>query len=222
VKDPKPAKIEILTLRVSKENVAAWSRLLTAEEIARADRFRQTEDRLRCILGRGLLRQALGRALDLAPEVVSFGVNAHGKPTLADPSEIAFNLAHSGDYVMAAVGRARAVGVDVERHRPDLDALAVGRQVFTAGELAVIAAAPPEQRHDLFFRQWTFKEAVVKAVGIGLSLDLKRFEVVFSGEPRLVSHGVEELGDPADWRLTTLPVDPGYSAALAVQLWDRG
>ncbi len=214
--------IDIFMLRLSQEDAAAWASLLTVAEIARADRFRQAEDRRRCILGRGLLRRTLGRALGVAPETVSFGVNAHGKPTLADLSDIAFNLAHSGDYVLAAVGRARAVGVDVERHRPDLDLLAVGRQVFTAGELAVIAAAPPERRHDLFFRQWTFKEAVVKAVGIGLSLDLKRFEVVFLGEPRLVSHGVEELGDPADWRLTTLPVDPGYSAALAVQLWDRG
>jgi 4'-phosphopantetheinyl transferase len=96
--------------------------------------------------------------------------------------------------------------------------MGVGRQVFTPAELAAIANAPDAEKTFRFFRQWTFKEAVAKAVGLGLSLDLKRFEVAFPDEvPQLVCHGAAELGAASDWRLETIAVDDGYCAALAVR-----
>ncbi len=160
----------------------------------------------------------LGRRLDRAPGSLIFGANSHGKPTLADADGIAFNVSHSGDYVLVAVGQAAAIGVDVERWRPDIDVAGVGRQVFTPAELALIADAPDGEKTFRFFRQWTFKEAVAKATGLGLALDLQRFEIAFpDGAPHLVFHGVPELGEAADWRLATVRIEHGYFAALAVR-----
>ena len=208
---------------VDGEAVETWLALLTPEERARAERFRHAGDRRRCIVGRGVLRTLLGRRLGRSPAALAFGVNAHGKPTLADAGEIAFNVSHSGAYVLVAVGRAEAIGVDVEQVRPGLDVLGVGRKVFTPAELALIVAAPDGLRTQRFTRQWTFKEAVSKAVGLGLSLDLKRFEVAFLDErPRLICHGASQLGAASDWRLETVQVARGYCAALAVRPWDKG
>jgi 4'-phosphopantetheinyl transferase len=203
--------------RCDDEDIDEWAELLTPEERTRAERFRQAEDRRRYILARGLLRTMLGRRLDRAPASLVFGANPHGKPTLADADGIAFNVSHSGDYVLAAVGRAAAIGVDVERWRPGLDLMGVGRQVFTPDELALIADAPDAQKTFRFFRQWTFKEAVAKAVGLGLSLDLRRFEIVFrNGDPHLAPHDAAELGSAADWRLEAVRIEDGYCGALAV------
>jgi 4'-phosphopantetheinyl transferase len=204
--------------RCDAEDIDALVELLSPQERARAERFRQADDRRRFILGRGLLRTMLGRQLDLPPASLVFGANPHGKPTLADARGIAFNVSHSGDYVLVAVGRAAAIGVDVERVRPDVDVAGVGRQVFTPAERALIAAAPDARKTALFFRQWTLKEAVAKAVGLGLSLDLKRFEITFRNEtPELAPHGAPELGAASDWRLWEAPVDGGHCAALAVR-----
>jgi len=210
--------IDLDLRRCDDEDIDAWAELLTLEERARAERFRQADDRRRYIVGRGLLRTMLGRRLVRAPESLIFGANPHGKPTLARTNGIAFNVSHSGDYVLVALGCASAIGVDVERWRPGLDVVGVGRQVFTPLELACIADAPDAQKTFRFFRQWTFKEAVAKATGLGLSLDLQRFEIAFPDEaPHLVAHGAAELGTAADWRLEAIAVEDGYCAALAVR-----
>jgi 4'-phosphopantetheinyl transferase len=204
--------------RCDDEDIDAWAERLTPQERARAERFRQADDRRRFVLGRGVLRTMLGRHLDRAPASLIFGANPHGKPTLADADGVAFNVSHSGSYVLVAVGRAAAIGVDVERWRPDIDMAGVGRQVFTTGELASIADAPDAQKTLRFVRQWTFKEAVAKASGLGLSLNLQRFEIAFpDGAPRLVSHGSAELGSGSDWRLESVEVEEGYCAALAMR-----
>ncbi len=209
--------IDLDLRRCDDEDIDAWAELLTPEERARAARFRQPDDRRRSILGRGLLRTMLGRRLDRAPGSLIFGANPHGKPTLADADGITFNVSHSGDYVLVAVGQAAAIGVDVERWRPGLDGAGVGRQVFTPTELALISDAPDAETTFRFFRQWTFKEAVAKASGLGLSLNLPRFEIVFPNDtPELVVHGAAELGSAADWRLEAIPMADGYSAALAI------
>jgi hypothetical protein len=57
-------------------------------------------------------------------------------------------------------------------------------------------------------------------VGVGLSVDLKRFEIAIKNDaPQLISHGAVELGPVSDWRLEAVAVEDGYSAALAVRPW---
>jgi len=210
--------IDLDLRRCNDEDIAAWAELLSPSERARVERFRQADDRRRFSLGRGLLRTMLGRRLGRPPASLVFSANLQGKPILADANGLAFNVSHSGDYVLVAVGYAAAIGVDVERWRPGLDLMGVGRQVFTAAELALIETAPDTQKAFRFFRQWTFKEAVAKASGLGLSLDVKRFEIEFPDElPHLVAHGAEELGAASDWRLEPVALEAGYSAALAVR-----
>ena len=50
--------------------------------------------------------------------------------------------------------------------------------VFTPAEQAYIASNTGLDRHRAFFRLWTVKEALVKALGTGLSLDLSDIESV--------------------------------------------
>src|SRR5258708_6017768 len=58
-------------------------RLLSADEVARAERFHFARDRQHFIVARGLLRTLLGRYLHIPPEDLSFAYNAYGKPELA-------------------------------------------------------------------------------------------------------------------------------------------
>jgi len=216
--DRRERSIDLSLRRWDDEDIEAWVHLLTLEERARADRLRHGDDRRRYILGRGLLRTMLGRRLDRAPRSLVLRANPHGKPTLADAEGLAFNVSHAGDYVLVAVGRAAAIGVDVEQIHPGLDMMGVGRQVFTPAEWALIADAPAALKSFHFFRQWTFKEAVAKATGLGLSLDVRRFQIAFADQtPRLVIGDADELGRVSDWRLEAIAVDERHCAALAVR-----
>lgn len=73
-----------------------------------------------------------------------------------------WSVSHKRHFAVAAVAR-QPIGVDVEEVRPrDPAALA---EIATAAELSIIAA-----RNELtFFQLWTAKEAVTKALGLGLA-----------------------------------------------------
>ncbi len=148
----------------------AW---LDAEEHARAQRLAFATDRQRYLAAHVGLRRHLGRELQRAPGALVFERDALGKPRLA-AQHCEFNLSHTAEHAALALAD-RPVGVDVEQLREigDLDALA--ERCFTAREQQELAAAG-NQRAERFLRGWTRKEACLKAIGCGLSLEPASFE----------------------------------------------
>src|ERR1700730_18417743 len=70
----------------------------STEELTRAQRFRFEQDRIRFLVGRGLLRAILGRYLNMDDgKWLVFQYETHGKPRLAnsDGHGLEFNLSHS-------------------------------------------------------------------------------------------------------------------------------
>lgn len=190
---------------------------LHTEERAEANRFRLDADRRRFITGRGLLRTMLAEKTGKAAESLTFMRDPYGKLVSSDIGNLAFNVSHSGNLVAVAVGAVRALGIDVEEMRHDLDLPALTHHIFTSTEMRSLVDAAPSLRAEIFFRSWVCKEALVKGIGTGLSRDPKRFEVAFDGpEPAiLVSGAAGDDIDPA-WSLELLAVSTGYQGALAI------
>ena len=202
---------------------------LAPDERARAGRFHFAHDRDRYEAGRGILRDVLGRYLDVPPAALAFNYGPQGKPDLESPSGtgFTFNVSHAGGVLLVAIGRDRPLGVDVERDRERVS-LDLAARFFSPAEVAALLRLPEHERRQAFLACWTRKEAYIKARGEGLSLPLDRFDVSLRpGDPaRLLA----DRGDPgaADaWELRALPVPPGQAAALAalgrgwrLRLWD--
>ncbi len=144
------------------------------ERMKKAGRFRFERDRLLCVGAGFLLLEALGLRDESA---LRYGEN--GKPYL--PGGPAFNLSHSGRWCVLAVGEGD-IGADIERL--DERHSEIAPEVFTPAELAWMRQAPLER----FFRLWTWKESVMKATGLGMALEPRRFEVLpfTRGEPVLL------------------------------------
>jgi 4'-phosphopantetheinyl transferase len=66
-----------------------------------------------------------------------------------------------------------AVGIDIERHA-SRDVLGLVQTWFGPNEIAVVEAAGPEA----FYRIWTAREALAKALGSGLSGAMKTGDAV--------------------------------------------
>lgn len=199
---------------------AAFAPSLSADELQRAARFRLQQDRDRFIAARGWLRLVLSKYLHQEPARLVFGYNAYGKPSLAAPAQITFNLSHAHEFVLLAITRDRAVGVDLEHLRPicatELATLAAN--FFSPAEQAAWQSLAPGEQRAAFFNCWTRKEAYVKARGQGLALTLNSFDVTLrpGEQAALLAH----RGDPqaaACWSLINLSAPPGYAAALAVE-----
>lgn len=150
-------------------------RLLSDEESARIARFRFERLQRHHTVATGLLRLLLGQITAISPRALEFQRTAHGKPYLeGGPS---FNLSHSGSRLLIGVAQAGRVGVDIEVHRELTDLDRLTERTFSTPEARAILGRPPEERPPAFFRVWTRKEALIKAVGLGLGMPLRAFSV---------------------------------------------
>jgi 4'-phosphopantetheinyl transferase len=196
-------------------------RLLTLDEMARADRFHFMEDRQRFVIARGMLRVILSRYVKVRPAELRLVYSAFGKPSLNDDecsSGLQFNLAHSHEVVLYAVTSGRRVGIDVEHIRADMAVSEIAERFFSGPEVDAFNALPTESRVEGFFNCWTRKEAYIKARGEGLSFPLDGFAVSLNpGEPAALLSVINQPQERARWSLQDLPVGSGYAAALAVE-----
>jgi 4'-phosphopantetheinyl transferase len=153
-----------LTSPMEKSTVDIWTVLLTnpspshlsEDEIARANRFKFEEDRIRWTRARSSLRLILSRYAGDDPVRLGFVYGKHGKPALLPFSDVEFNLSHAGDWAMIAVTRSVAVGVDIERIRPHID---MAPLLTRLGETNL-----PGSTQELY-QVWTRREAKSKAAG---------------------------------------------------------
>ena len=193
--------------------------VLSTDEEARAARFHFPKDRQRYLAAHGLLRVLLGRYLGQQPHQLRFDDGAHGKPFLAgppSPSDLFFNISHSGDWIVVGVTRGREIGVDVERVRSSLAWRDIAGRFFAPMELAQLRALPASAQLRAFFDGWVRKEAYLKATGWGLAQALDEFAVTLTpGEPAALLWVKNEPAAGENWSLAALDLGPDYAAAVA-------
>ncbi len=193
---------------------------LSADERARATRFRFARDRERFIAARGLLRKIVAFYLNMAARELRFGYGAHGKPFLAEPecSGLRFNVSHSLDLALIAVAYEREVGVDIEHVRTDIAVKEIAETVLSEPEKHALSRFTGEAKRMAFLQLWARKEAYIKADGRGVSVSLKRVDVSVPANRVAVLDGATGKSKVcARWMLQTLAIGPVYAAALAAE-----
>jgi 4'-phosphopantetheinyl transferase len=193
---------------------------LGPDEAERAAKFREGADRKSYVTAHALLRTLLSLVLPgaQAPRTWGFVAGTHGKPMLAPgqaPRDVRFNLSHCRGMVAVALTEGAEVGIDVEAlERRDFDDLAIAESNFCAAERArVVRIADAAHRRHAFLATWTAKEALIKALGDGLSMPLTSFCADIDAG-RYVRHDAPERG--GDWSLARWDV-PGHVVALAAR-----
>jgi 4'-phosphopantetheinyl transferase len=122
------------------------------------------------------------------------GSSAHGRPYVSSPLESSphVSLSRAGGMVIAAACDAGPVGIDIER----VDAAGV--------------PAPGEQNDPTVL--WVFKEALLKATGLGLSIDPDAVHIDIA---RKVVEWPTQIDDPGPLWLSAVPAPTGWTAAVA-------
>lgn len=205
------------TLAVTPARLRQLGALLSPDEQQKASRFCREQSRQQYAVSRGSLRLILSRYMMIEPQEIRFGYGPQGKPFLANDigMTIDFNLSHSGQLVLIAIGRDRSLGIDLEQVRTATDIVALSEQCFSPDECRLLTAYPPDQKHRVFFQLWTCKEALLKATGVGLR-DIEHIEIV--ALPQTPSRQVQfSQRSSRQFSLQLIVDDPDYIAALAVE-----
>ncbi|KAJ3155668.1 hypothetical protein HDU89_006642 [Geranomyces variabilis] len=201
----------------SDEEISALLSYLPTAEQAKIKAFRFPIDGHRSLMGQILARLAL---LAYIPELerlseLRIGRTACGKPILISPSDrpdLGFNVSHHGDWVVVAAVAAEAecptgvrLGVDVSEVAEPLPGECVDdffesfQTYFTQQEwIYVNGENPSKARMHRFHHLWCLKESYVKALGLGLSMDLDRISFTVNAVQPIAAHGVYAISLAVD------------------------
>jgi len=159
-------EVHIFKIAVEKyttQHSSRYTEILSEDEFAKALQFRQRKDTDRFLASRFALRTILSHFVAASPSEIQFFLSESRKPIVKD---IHFNLSHSGDYILIAVGNI-PLGIDIEYIMPDFETELLAIECFSKEEQSFLAAQG--NRSLDFYTIWTRKESVLKATGEGLT-----------------------------------------------------
>ena len=201
--------------------VDACTPLLDPEERRTCSRFRHAADRQQYLAAHALLRVALSRYADVAPQEWRFRPGAAGKPEVAGPAAsppLRFSLSHTRGLAACIVALEMDVGVDVEAMGSGADVSEAAEQFLAPAERAACDALPLAARRERLYEYWTLKEAYAKGCGQGLSLPLREITFEIDASRRIRVALGAAIGDSGeDWQFLLSEPSPAHKLAAAVR-----
>jgi len=175
-----------------------------------SDARQRIDDTRRSLVARAALARLAGARTRVDPAAVVVAHDERGAPVLRDCPALHVSIAHSGEFVACAISD-RRVGVDVERtDRPEADD-ALAARVCAPTERLRLEHMPAEPRARALIRLWVRKEALAKALGVGLGLPFEQLDV---------RHDIPLIGGVRAGALRVRDVDggpDGYAVAIAAE-----
>ncbi|MEM7620063.1 MAG: 4'-phosphopantetheinyl transferase superfamily protein [Pseudomonadota bacterium] len=185
--------------------------VLSNHEQTRSNQFSHDQAKEQFIKSRAFLRQTLSDYVGEPAETLKIANNAYGKPYLEDFDHLHFNVSHSGDVILIAVGHMQ-VGIDIEYIDQEFAHDTISDLVFNISEQQIVK----HQKHDLkakqFYSIWTKKEAYLKAKGHGFSCDPQKISTSCQSG---VVVDLENCNASKSWYVKDLPISESYIASLA-------
>ncbi len=201
---------------------ARYRELLSSKEKMQEGRFYFARDRLRYLVTRVLVRTVLSRYAFINPTEWIFITNPHGRPEVCNAEakdvNLSFSVSHTHHLIVLAVTKHRSLGVDVENIISCEAPIDVAVRFFAPAEVSALMAVPRHQRQYRFFEYWTFKEAYIKARGVGLSLPLDKFSFGYPNDWTVDLTIHPDLADDASrWQFWQFRPRPEYLVAICAE-----
>lgn len=182
------------------------------QEIARSTRFYQKRDQRVHLLGRAMIRMIVSELCGLQTRKIQIAVTPHGKPFL-DNLSLDFSISHSARWVACGVLAEGRIGIDIE-----LDSRRLADNISDMGGLVLnelerrqLNSVPTCGQMSFFLDIWRRKEALIKATGLGFSLDPRTFSVIKPGGAMKASITLKD----AEWIVSSLEREAAPVVAVA-------
>ena len=145
--------------------------LVNPTEIERANALVRDSDRRHFLARRSVLRALLSERSGLVPEMIDLDSVERGKPSLPETNSLRFNASRSGRWFAVVLSEsAIEPGIDIEVLRELPDVASLSRRILSPEETRALGDGIVHDSETLL-RLWTRKEAVLKSLGTGLSID---------------------------------------------------
>lgn len=187
--------------------------LLNENEMERAKRFRFEQHRQRFIVAHAVLRRILNLYTAILPEDIEFKVGHRGKPFLKNNLfDLQFNVSHSHDMAIYAITTHSEIGIDIEKMEPHFNE-DLAKRFFSEREYTELIKLPAKDQIPAFYRIWSGKEAIIKALGEGLYFPIADFSLDLSKNKQAVE--LNHQGNTYIYYLENFSVNPEYQSSFA-------
>lgn len=196
-----------------RDDVLQYLQYLSTDEVSRANRFVFPHHRERFIIYHAALRIILSKYLKIPPQNLKFSTSSHGKPYLPDYLNLTFNMTHSENLALVAVGNTYELGIDTEFMRAR-DYIGIMGQVFSKEEQEKVIINKCLEPLS-FYTLWAQKESLMKATGLGFAYPIAEVTLpLWVEKPTKIVDPITKK----DWRLLSFMPAPLYPSALCYDM----
>ena len=199
-----------------------YARMLNDEEKKQHSRFCFEKHRHQYLITRALVRTVLSSYInEVAPQQWEFKKNKYGKPFISNPLitvPLQFNISHTDKLIVLAVTIGQEIGVDAEYLLRSGDTIEIAERYFSNKEVQQLYTLSPENQKKHFYDLWTLSESYIKACGMGLSIPLNQFSLLFPNPGEITISFSKERNDQAEkWRFWQIQPNEMHRVALALK-----
>jgi 4'-phosphopantetheinyl transferase len=148
---------------------------------------------------------------------VLYRFGANGKPELAGAENVRFNLSHTKGIAALAITRDRAVGIDEERVRDNVEAINLADRFFSTAEAGWLRSQSASERFSAFFPAGLRKKRWLRDEEQGFSTSLTEFTFVPSFREVQIAIKIHDDQLPKNWSIWQLSFGSQLRATAAVQ-----
>ncbi len=198
-------KIELFKYQ---ESVPGLINFLSPSERNRADGYHFLKDKNRFIICRTILKILLAEHIGLDVDKIILDTHFNKKPYLSSHPSVFFNVTHAGDYAIIAIAKS-PIGVDIEYVNKSFDYEEILPNIFNKIEIDEVINS--NDKHLTFYRFWTRKEAIVKAIGNGIDENFSKIPITEG------IHSIPSslIGDYKNVQVISFNLNNDYVGALA-------
>ncbi|CAH8282157.1 4'-phosphopantetheinyl transferase [Mariniflexile fucanivorans] len=181
---------------------------LSHSESNRANRFHFVKDKNTFVICRTVLKFLLAEQTGLDIHNIFIESDSNKKPFLPSHPSVHFNISHATDYAIIAIAKS-PVGVDIEYVNKEFNFEDILPTVFNKSEIDEVNTSGG---HVTFYKLWTRKEAIVKAIGVGIDDNISEI-ISLDGCQNIPS---EFLGPIKQLQVFSFKLNEDYFGAVAI------
>lgn len=146
--------------------------------------YYHTADKKLSLYAALLVRMQLSILSGIPNNALRFQYNSYGKPLLLSNPQYHFNFSHTHNIILCSISNVAPTGIDVESISEDFPIHSIYEGLHPT-EIQNINSSSLESQYVRFYKIWTQKEAFVKFLGTGFSMEASTINTL---EPKLASH----------------------------------
>lgn len=156
--------------------LALREKYASEEEIAEAEKYILPKSKYK-LLSYIIRRIILSQVLESNPQEIIYTYNEFGKPML-ESKDIFISASLSEQYFAFAFSSNFHIGVDIEVAKEIVKQNSFMNSFLSHSEKKIIKKQYNYNKTNFVFMLWTMKESLLKTLGYGLSIDMKRIEII--------------------------------------------